>query len=656
MRLPTILYLLGMGLLLVGERLIGGEDVKRWAFDGVGALLLVAALGLLAQARSKAREDQRAPHSLALGWAGLGVASLLVYALTTDGALRALAFSEEGEQRFSVAMTALWTILWLVGTLPLVAVDRVIASSPMVVTPGRAREASTAALTTALAIVLVFPLNYLASRHNERWDLGYFKTAEPGGSTQSIVDELSEPLRAVLFFPASSEVTQEIRTYFDKLDSDQLSVEYVDHALEPELAKELKVRENGTIALVKGEGEEQQVETIKIGADFDSAKRNLKKLDEKVKEALVKITRGKKTAYVTVGHGEMYWKAGEPKDRMIDQLKKGLTSLQYKVKELGVASGLGQEVPEDAAFVAVLGPTQPFLPEELSSLDAYLKRGGSLLVALNPDSPDMSALLGGLGLEYHNEILASDQNIAIVTRRKIDRLNIATNKYSTHPSVTTLSRNSKTLPALMPLSGYLTEGQTPEGVKVTFTVRSLPDAWNDLNKNLDFDPPDEKRDGYGVVAAVSGPVTPPPAGEAELAQAGPPAAPRLTPPGLPGGPPGLPGGAPGASPLDPDKKDADKKDEPEGPQFRAVVFAGSSWVSDFFLPNVQGNQVLLQDTVAWLAQDEALAGTVNSEEDVKIVHTKEGQGWLFYGTSFLVPLVILSGGLLRVRQRKRGAA
>ena len=106
-----------------------------------------------------------------------------------------------------------------------------------------------------------------------------------------------------------------------------------------------------------------------------------------------------------------------------------------------------------------------------------------------------------------------------------------------------------------------------------------------------------------------------------------------------------------------DKKDDKEKKDPGAPEFRVVVTSGSAWVSDFFLPNVQGNLALLQDTVAWLSHDEAMAGTTNSEEDVKLVHNKEGQGWIFYGTSFLVPLALLSGGLLRVRsRRKRGAA
>lgn len=645
MRVPAVLYLVGMGLLLIGERLFGGEDWKRWALDGAGLVALLTTFALMVRARSTSTEEQREAHGAVLMWAALGGLSVLLYGLTTDEALRALAFSEDGERRFSVAVTVLWLILWLAGTLPMLAVDRALATSPVMVTPGRVREASGSALATALALSMLFPLNYLGTSNNKRWDLGYFKTAAPGESTKNIVGALSEPIRAVLFFPGSSDVTQEIRTYFDALSAAEFEVEYADQALDPELAKELKVRENGTIALVKGEGEDQQVETIKIGVDFDSAKRNLKKLDEKVQESLLKITRGKKTAYITVGHGEMYWKAGEPKDRTIDVLKKSLGTLQYKVKELGVASGLAQEIPDDAAFVAILGPTQPFLDEEIATLNAYRARGGALLVALSPGGPDLSALLAPVGLTYHSDILSSDQNIAVITRRKIDHLNIATNKFSTHESVTTLSRNAKALPVLLPLSGYLEEATLGEGVKQTFTVRSLPDAWNDLNRNLDFDPPGEKRQGWPMIAAITGPVS---AEEAAPTDAADPAA---TDPATP------PTGEATDAKAEKDKKDDKEKKDPDAPEFRVVVTSGSAWVSDFFLPNVQGNLALLQDTVAWLSHDEAMAGTTNSEEDVKLVHNKEGQGWIFYGTSFLVPLALLSGGLLRVRsRRKRGAA
>lgn len=599
----AIPYLLGMSAVLVGERMLGGENPMRTAADGLGALLLLAALVMLLRAYSGARADQKAPHATALGFALLGTSSLALYALTTDAALAKFGFDEQGEHRFEVAMTAAWILVWLVGTLPFLAADRAIASCSVVITPSRVREAAAAGLATALGLAVLFPANYLASQHNKRWDLGYFKTAEPGSSTRSLVDSAETPIRAVLFFPTSSDVVQELRTYFDALGGGNLSVEYVDHALDPELAKELKVRDNGSIALVRGEGDDQQVETIKVGVDFDAARKNLKQLDEKVQAALLKLTRGKRTAYVTVGHGEMYWKAGDPKDRKLDTFKKALGSMQYKVKELGLASGLAQEVPEDADLVAILGPTEPFLDEELKVLDAYRKRGGALLVAAEPGGADLSALLTPLGLGFKGEFpLVSDTNFLVMTYRPADRYNIGTNKFSTHESVTTLSRNSKALPVLTPRAGALEELPNPEN-KVTVTIRTLPDAWADTDGDLEFDASAEERKSYPLSASISGPT-----GE-------------------------------------------------EGKEFRAVVVADATWLSDLFLPAVQGNAVWLLDTVSWLVKDEAMAGTVNSEEDVKIQHTKEGQGWLFYGTSFLFPLGILSGGLAYVRSRKnRGAA
>ena len=38
MKFTTVMYLLGMFLVLLGERMIGGDDSWRWGLDGVGAL------------------------------------------------------------------------------------------------------------------------------------------------------------------------------------------------------------------------------------------------------------------------------------------------------------------------------------------------------------------------------------------------------------------------------------------------------------------------------------------------------------------------------------------------------------------------------------------------------------------------------------------
>ena len=76
-------------------------------------------------------------------------------------------------------------------------------------------------------------------------------------------------------------------------------------------------------------------------------------------------------------------------------------------------------------------------------------------------------------------------------------------------------------------------------------------------------------------------------------------------------------------------------------------------MSDFLLLQNKGNAQLLIDSLAWLINDESSAGTVNDEKDVKIQHTKEGEGWIFYGTTFFTPLLLLVGGLARVRFRQK---
>ncbi len=81
------------------------------------------------------------------------------------------------------------------------------------------------------------------------------------------------------------------------------------------------------------------------------------------------------------------------------------------------------------------------------------------------------------------------------------------------------------------------------------------------------------------------------------------------------------------------------------------MIGDATWMSNAELRN-QANAVYLVSTVGWLTQDPALTGETEDEEDIKIQHTKEGEAMWFYGTSLLVPALVLLGGMLRVRARR----
>jgi hypothetical protein len=452
----------------------------------------------------------------------------------------------------------------------------------------------------------LFPVNYVSARHGHVWDFSYFKTAQAGSTTQSIVKSLKQPVEVRIFQPTSSDVLPELLKYFESLEGPTLKVMVLDQASQPKLAQELKVRDNGAIAIseVGADGKPAKTQVVTVGASMKDARRNLRKLDEMVGKALLAMARGELTAYVTRGHGELTWDRGEQPQRALQGFKQVVEHFSIRLKTLGLAEGLGEEVPNDADMVIVLGPDRPFLPSEVAALKRYLERGGALLLALEPPVPGqanmaedaMPELLKMLGVKREDGILASEQQIVALAGGKYDRVNITTNSFSTHPSTLVLAAEPSGL--FMSLAGGLETEPNAAGSAIG-TVRSTAQTWSDLNQNLDFDQgQNELKKARPVVVASSG----------------------------------------------------------SGPKaFRAIVTGDATMFSDLAMV-VRGNQQFLADSLNWLARTESYSGTKESEEDVKIQHTREGQAGWFYATVVGFPAILLVVGLIRTRRRTGGAA
>ncbi len=600
MMASTFLTLGGFIALFLGERTFGDSGMTRWVFDVVGLAAVLVAIVLRVRAHSAAvgeyaRRAQRGALVLSL----VALLGLLIYALSTNLIVDALGFEDQLAGRGQVAAGALWPIFVAAGLLPMVLVDRAVAASPAAPHPERVRDAMDSGLTAVIAIALLFPLNWLAHDMNQRWDLAYFKTTEPGTATAALIDNLDEPMEVVLFFPSSSEVGAEVLPYFEALAGPKLQVTMVDHALEPVLAKELKVRDNGDIAFVQGE----HSETMKLGTDIDKARRKLRKLDSEVQKALLGMAKGERVAYFTAGHGELDWRGGAAPDAKVSLLKKLLEALNYKVETLGIGEGLATAVPDDASIVVVLGPSDPFLPAEVEALRAYREAGGSLFIALEPGledgkDPGLQPLLDDLGVQWFPTTLAIDDAKAYLPLYGgiIDRQNLGTNRYSSHESVTTLSKNRRSAWMVFAGTGWFEEAAEHMG-KVTATVRTQAQTWDDLDGDFEYDDGTESRKVRDVALVASGPAA----------------------------------------------------DEGE---YRVVLLGDAGFSTDLLLQNKANAQFVI-DATNWLLREEELSGTVNDEEDIKIVHSKEGQGILFYGSTFLVPLILGIVGFVRVRIRRK---
>ena len=590
------LYLIGLFGLLFTDRILGSEHTFF-------APAILVSIGVLALSAGMSRKKH---HSiLPTTFIVLAILGYIFWWMGSIAGQQALDVSEDNLGRWQAFFQSLAGILLVISLIPTLALYNMIESGSKHVTPKRLLQQSILWTSTTLFLLAIFPLNYIAHDSNQRWDLGYFKTATPGESTQSILQNLENPITIYLFFQIGMDVTEEIRTYFDQLPTAQIDLRYIDKDLEPQLAKDLNVQNNGIIVLATGDGEDRKVERINIGKNLSSAKRNLKKLDEDVRKSLLKLTQSPATLYFTTGHGELYWKLEEDEDasRNISLLKRGLSSSNFTIKELNIANGLANEIPEDASAVVILAPQTEFSEAELNTLSTYWNNGNKLFIALEPDGATLSPLLSRFNLTFDPTPLTHGTIFKPTSARPLPlhKRNLITNKFSTHASVTTLSRYNKVMSLVFPNAGSFSKiNDDKTSIKVTTLIKSLEDTWKDTTPNFEFDAT-ESKDLWPITMAI------------EQSQ--------------------------------------------NAVESKALLFSDASWLTDDFLvkgfkvgqQTIQPHAITLSDTLAWLTDKTENSGTVNNEQDFKI----QGQGWIFFGTSLILPFLLFTFGRMRITRRQK---
>jgi hypothetical protein len=622
-------FFLALILFFVAERILAANQQVRIILDSLGAFcLLCAIIGRMIAIRLSSDINRKIAGQYILVFYLIGLVGLLGYFLPSDLFKKMIfaGLAEEKLKNIQVILNILWPIIMLTAVLPVMFMELSYLSMARarLMEVRRIAYSRSGGLTLALALAFLGMLNYLASQHDYSKDLSYFKTTEPSETSVKMVESLTEPFDVVLFFPKANEVQEELDRYFTTLAhaSELIKVASYDFLMEPQLAEKYKVAMNGVVVFGKGAASEK----YSIGLEMSRAKSKLQKLDSEFQKYFLKLMRPRSVIYFTTGHKEREFDAtGSDKAESISVLKTILQDQNFEIKTLGVSQGLAQEIPEDARVVFVVGPKENFLKEELETLSKYLKKGGNLFLMLDPenDKVDFSSLLKEFSLKYTPELLANDRYFVRRYYTASDRSILFTNRYSSHPSVSTLSRNSSKLATIFIGSGYLTKLEADkkgtdakDEAKIHFTVSSMPQTWNDVNKDTNFNEKSEQQKIYDMIAAVARPLPktemPVPAKDAK---------------------------------IDPKQAPADKTET------RLIVAADSGFVSDQLLAN-QGNYYLLADGLKWLLAEEEYAGTVSSEEDVRLEHTKKENMLWFYSTIVVIPLVILVGGLFYTRRRK----
>lgn len=690
-----VAYLGGLFLVYAGQRILAGSPTWSTPVTALGLIATTVATALRFSPSFRAGGERKSIETLLAVLSVLGLLGVLAYFTTSDFGIEKFKLDQlpsDKRVRIEEFVRVLWVSLIAISVVPMVFAETALRPMRNAARPEfrRVRSAALAGLSLALAGVYGALFVYAASGVDLKIDYSYFKTSKPSESTKKLVSTLTgDPIRVVAFFPDVNEVRNEVEGYLREVagSSQKIKVEIVDRLLVPKLSKDLRITQDGMIAITRG----GVTNTLTIGTDLDQARPKLKTLDRDFQEQLLKIAKSKRTAYLTVGHGEINDVARGRSDggRSAQIVRTLLQKQNYTIKDLGLAQGLANDVPEDADVVLVLGPTNPFAREEIASLERYAARGGRLVLALDPDAiasqdqlagkaPDVTSkdeaqkdadtkaaaatkdakdavaktdvskadekatttaaaqgeqaagsaaatfnkeLARIAGVEFDSTVLANEKQHVRLRYNDSDRTRLISNSFSSHASVSTLSRNAPRAAVVLFGAGSLKHAEGATG-KVDFAVRSMANTFQDTNGDYRLQSGTENSGIFNMAAAVSRPIT---------------------------------DASKKPEPKKDDKKDKDAKTE-EPKEFRAFVLADADALSDFVMGEVLGNQILFVDAVRWLVGEESVQGLPNTEEDVRIEHTKQADlGW-FYALILGAPTLVLGAGLfVSYRSRARGS-
>lgn len=465
---------------------------------------------------------------------------------------------------------------------------------------GLGRRSSRFGINSAFSVVLLLGIlafvNYLGAQHVKRIDTTTEKIYSLSEESVKVADQVKEDLRIKVFYPQGSDAQVQDLLNLYKARNSKITFEFIDPDRQPAVAQQYNITVYDVFQNpMTGESFKYGTLILEMAGKTERIeKRSEPVREEDVTNGVVKILKGeKKTIYFVGGHGERGIEDTERTGYNAARLE--LEKENYAVKSVNLVTE--GKVPDDASVVVIAGATTEPLPNEMEIIEAYLKKGGSALILLDPSpAAGLADFLKKWSIDVGNNVVLDSSGIG----RLIGMGPAAplVTGYGPHKITERMTRQM----TFFPLSRSVTPAATPvEGVTVEKLLESNERSWGESNMKGGEASFDEKTD-------MKGPVT--------LAD-------TIT-------------------------KDADDKKKT-----RLVVFGDSDFASNAYFGQV-GNGNLFLNTMSWLAGDESFISIrPKSPEDRRLTMT-EAQGRLVtYISMLLLPLgVLLTGVSVWMKRRK----
>ncbi len=262
-----------------------------------------------------------------------------------------------------------------------------------------ARRSTRLGLNSLLMIVLFTTIlgivNFLSARHSIRWDFSETKRFTLAPQTARLLRELSREVKATVFTGDQGPARAAYRDLFDsyKAHTAKLTVEFVDPEKKPGVARQYGITRPDTAVLESGKQETRITSAT----------------EQELTNALIRVIKDeKKTLYFLTGHSEHLLE--ETDKGGYSFLKEALERQGYITRPLSLYEF--KTIPPNASVLVLGGPQKAVAPEEQSLLVNYVRKGGRLLVLLDPGSrAGLEGFLENWGLQADNRTVLDTQTV-----------------------------------------------------------------------------------------------------------------------------------------------------------------------------------------------------------------------------------------------------
>ena len=351
-------------------------------------------------------------------------------------------------------------------------------------------------LAQAVIVVVIGALvAFLTSRYSKHWD---WTEAKEHTLAQGTLDTLAAipadgTIDVIGFYTRGNEA--QAKAELDKYEhaSARLHVRYLDPDHNPGLAKKFQIASKEGLVVVCNGPCETAKGTVKA-ADVS---------EQSLTRAIRQVVSSKKKVYFVQGHGEV--DPDETKGAGGSAVKGGLEDENATVAKLVLA---GQtDVPADADALIIAGPDKAYSDSELALLDAYLRRGGSVFLMVDPDhETNLEGELAKWGIKAGPEVIV-EQQVQLFQGPTLGVQPVVT-KYAPHPITDKLNGQ----PTIFRLARPVQKAD-PNDATITELATTSPQSWGEsdvkdllASKPVALDPAKDRAGPLSVAVAREFPV------------------------------------------------------------------------------------------------------------------------------------------------------